>query len=67
MPAYCEGHTGYYSMCTESGLLATDECKNDPSGDKSYTELFVKGTKPTEYCDCHVKAEICTISRKTRK
>lgn len=51
-------------ICSKSGLLATDECKNDPNGNAAYTEYFVTGTKPTAYCDCHVKAEVCKVSGK---
>lgn len=47
------------NVCRCSGLLATDNCKNDPRGNQSYTEYFVKGTAPTKYCECHVKVEIC--------
>ena len=46
-------------VCRDSGLLATENCKNDPRGDRTYTEYFVKGTVPSKKCDCHVKVEIC--------
>ena len=48
------------TVCKCSGLLATEDCENDPRGSQAYTEYFVKGTVPTESCDCHVKVEICT-------
>ena len=40
-------------------MIATDICKEDPRGDQSYTEYFVRGTTPTESCTCHVKVKIC--------
>ncbi len=46
-------------ICRDSGLLATDNCKNDQRGDRTYTEYFVKGTVPTKQCETHVKVEIC--------
>ena len=46
------------TVCKSSGMLATDICKEDPRGDQSYTEYFVKGTVPTEQCTCHVKVDI---------
>ena len=33
-PAECEGHSGSYTICTESGLLATEFC---PNTQKKYT------------------------------
>ena len=47
------------TVCKDSGLLVTDECKKDERGSRAYTEYFVKGTVPTKKCDCHVKVEIC--------
>lgn len=47
------------SVCKDSGLLATDECKDDPRGSRVYKEYFAKGTVPTDYCSCHVVAEVC--------
>ena len=46
-------------ICRDSGLLATEECKHDPRGNRTYTEYFVKGTVPNKQCETHVKAEIC--------
>ena len=47
------------TVCKCSGLLPTEECKNDPRGDMTYTEYFVRGTVPREKCTCHVKVKIC--------
>ena len=46
-------------VCRDSGLLATETCKEDPRGDRTYTEYFKTGTVPRKECDCHVKVEIC--------
>ena len=40
-------------------MLAADVCKEDPRGDMTYSEYFVKGTVPKEYCTCHVKVKVC--------
>ena len=48
------------TVCRDSGLLATDICKLDPRGDRTYTEYFTSGTVPKKQCECHVKVEICT-------
>lgn len=45
------------SICTQSGLLATDLCSADPRG-VVRTELFVNGTTPKAYCDMHVELKI---------
>ena len=46
-------------VCRDSGLLVTEDCANDPRGDRGYTEFFVQGTVPTKQCECHVKVDIC--------
>ena len=49
------------TVCTVSGLLATDACKND--GDhKPATDWFVSANAPTAYCDMHVALSMCTAS-----
>lgn len=47
------------SVCKDSGLLATDNCKKDQRGNRVYTEYFVKGTTPNKSCTTHVTAEVC--------
>lgn len=47
------------AICKVSGKLATEECKHDPEGNKVYTEYFVTGTVPKDYCTTHVKVAIC--------
>lgn len=50
-------------VCTKSGLLAIDGvCDQYDNGSAVKTEFFAKGTVPTEYCNCHVKATICRDS-----
>ena len=51
-------------VCKDSGLRATEACKNDQRGSRVYTEYFIKGTAPSKSCTCHVEAEICTTSNK---
>ena len=46
-------------VCSDSGLLATDICAQDPRPGRTYSEMFVKGTVPTQTCDIHVKVAIC--------
>lgn len=47
------------TVCKDSGLLATDLCRQDQRGSRAYTEIFTKGTAPTKSCDCHVKVKVC--------
>ena len=49
------------SVCTMSGKSPNEFCAGDPRG-TVITEIFVKGTEPTEACDAHVEVEICTES-----
>lgn len=50
------------SVCKDSGLLATDLCRNDPRGNRVYTEMFIDGTQPTSYCETHVSARVNSIT-----
>ncbi len=49
-------------ICSKSGKLTTDACRNDPRDSIVYTEYFVSGTEPTESCDLHYSVEVCTES-----
>lgn len=51
-------------ICKISGKLATELCSRDPRGSAVRTELFVKGTEPTEECDIHVEVAIDTSTGK---
>ncbi len=51
------------SICRKSGKLAiSGVCSEDPRGDAVYTEYFARGTVPTETCDHHVRATVCSVS-----
>ncbi len=52
------------TICTKSGKLAIEGlCDCDPSGtSKISTEYFTVGTVPTEYCDQHISATICSTT-----
>ena len=50
-------------VCSKSGKLAIPGvCDCDPRGSMVYTEYFAVGTEPTETCDHHCAATICTVS-----
>lgn len=51
-------------VCLDSGLLATDLCKQDRRGSRVKTELFNKEYVPTETCSTHVLATVCPESFK---
>lgn len=51
------------SICRKSGKLAVSGvCSNDPRGNAVYTEYFARGTVPTEVCNNHVSATVCSES-----
>jgi len=52
------------SICTKSGKLATEFCKKDPRGSTIRSEIFVRGTQPTDFCDVHVELDIDTTTNK---
>lgn len=50
-------------ICRKSGKLAvTGVCTEDPRGNAVYTEYFAKGTVPTDVCNNHVRATVCSVS-----
>lgn len=50
-------------ICRKSGNLAVPGvCSNDPRGSAVYTEYFAKGTVPTEMCNTHVRATVCSYT-----
>ena len=51
-------------VCRTSGKLATEECRQDPEGNKAYSEYFRTGTVPSDYCDVHQRIAICNITGK---
>jgi penicillin-binding protein 1A len=51
------------TVCKKSGKLPVEGlCDSDPRGSMVETEFFAAGTVPTEVCDHHVKATICSAS-----
>lgn len=51
------------TVCKKSGKLAVEGlCDCDPRGSMVITEYFAAGTEPTEVCDHHISATICTAS-----
>lgn len=46
-------------VCADSGLLATDLCKNDRRGSRVKKEIFSKSHMPTQECNVHVLATVC--------
>ena len=44
------------TICKESGKLAGENCS------KTTSEVFIKGTQPTQKCDAHLKIKICKES-----
>ena len=51
-------------ICTKSGKLAVEGvCDHYLGGDSTRVEYFAKGTVPSEKCDIHVKATVCTESK----
>lgn len=51
------------SICTQSGLLATELCTQDARGVVK-TEIFANGTVPTKHCDMHVALKIDSTNGK---
>lgn len=49
-------------ICRDSGQLATNACKNDPRGNRVYTEIYTRGTEPTKECTVHYEVELCKDS-----
>jgi penicillin-binding protein 1A len=49
------------TVCSVSGLLATDACKADEEH-KPVTDWFRSDKAPSEYCDMHVSLSVCTAS-----
>jgi len=52
------------NICTISGKLPKELCALDPRGSTVRSEVFIRGTEPTEYCDVHVLADVHAPSGK---
>ncbi len=50
------------NVCSQSGKIPGELCSHDQRGSQIITEYFVPGTQPTEVCEVHVKAEVCSSS-----
>lgn len=52
-------------ICIYSGKVATELCANDPRGNATIEEYFIKGTEPKDEdpCDVHVQATVCKDSQ----
>lgn len=70
LPEECDAHKSQYTICTESGKLATKYCPETERRSSNYVvekerlELWTtpginstKGKAPTEYCTIHTKPE----------
>jgi penicillin-binding protein 1A len=55
------------TICIYSGKIATSLCTQDPRGNATRTEYFIKGTEPRDddLCTLHVSAKVCTASHDT--
>lgn len=40
--------------CADSGKLVGEVCRRDARGDRAEIGYFVKGSEPSQICDCHV-------------
>lgn len=51
------------TICTVSGLVATDACKADTRAGIVRSEIFASGTVPTEKCTIHKQIDVCAVSK----
>lgn len=57
---YSSENMYYVTVCTDSGKLATDICKQDPDGKNIQSALTYSGdTSISGYCDLHIMADWC--------
>ncbi len=53
------------NICRKSGKLAVSGiCNHDPRGNAIYTEYFARGSVPTDVCNIHVRATVCSESHR---
>lgn len=50
------------TYCQDSGLLATDACRNDPRGSRVTTATLFHNDVPTKECNVHTQVAICPVS-----
>ena len=46
-------------LCRDSGLVPTDDCKNDPRGSRVISDYVAKDAIPTQTCNIHKKVKVC--------
>ena len=51
-------------VCSVSGMLATEDCQNDPGGHVPVLAWFREGLEPLQECDVHRTLTMCTTSGK---
>ncbi len=51
-----------YTVCTDTGLLATEACGKDVRGDHTLTLYMMPDKAPTAYCPVHTMVNICSQS-----
>jgi len=54
--------TAQVQYCLDSGLLATDACREDSRGSRVTTGTFLPEDAPTRRCDVHTTVRICRDS-----
>ena len=50
-----------YSICIDSGGIATDACSADPRGNRVQSVKAYNEDKPKKSCDMHITVDWCTI------
>jgi penicillin-binding protein 1A len=53
------------TICTDSGLLATEACAHDIRGNHTMTIMVPAGSAPTKLCDAHIWQDFCKIEVET--
>ena len=57
---YSTGKMASVTVCLDSGLRATDACKNDIRGDRTETVMCYPEDRPKGTCTSHVEMNICS-------
>ncbi|MBQ8354765.1 MAG: transglycosylase domain-containing protein [Oscillospiraceae bacterium] len=50
-----------YTVCIDSGGIATDACSADPRGNRVQTVYAYSEDRPTKTCDKHIVVDWCTV------
>ncbi|MDD3919647.1 MAG: PBP1A family penicillin-binding protein [Eubacteriales bacterium] len=50
------------TVCSVTGLLATDACRADTAGHTPVSDWFLEDNAPTTYCDAHAAVAVCSAS-----